>query len=160
MAKAIFAAGCFWHPQKVFERIDGVVSTVVGYTGGETEHPGYEAVCDGHTGHAEAVEIAFDPARVSYDELLEAFWACHDPTTRNRQGPDVGTQYRSAVFVLDEEQRRAAVASRRARQQSRRDGREIVTEIVAAARFWPAEDYHQHYLRKGGPFGIRRLFGA
>lgn len=156
MAKATFAAGCFWSPQEVFHRIDGVTDTAVGYIGGTTEKPTYEQVCTGRTGHAEAVEVTYDPDKVSYEELLKVFWQIHDPTTKDRQGPDVGSQYRSAVFVHDDDQRAAAEASREATQQTMPGGRRIVTEIVDAPTFWRAEDYHQHFSQKRrGPFGFR-----
>jgi peptide-methionine (S)-S-oxide reductase len=155
---ATFAAGCFWGVEAEFRRIDGVTATRVGYTGGHTEHPTYREVCGKRTGHAEAVEVEYDPAEVSYEELLETFWSVHDPTTLNRQGFDIGSQYRSAIFFHSEEQRVAAERSRDAAQErlaangrgllGRR--REIVTEIVPAATFWPAEDYHQRYLEKRG----------
>ncbi len=145
---ATFAAGCFWGVEAAFRALLGVVRTTVGYTGGSADSPSYERVCTGRTGHAEAVEVEYDPAVISYDELLAVFWDTHNPTTRNRQGWDIGSQYRSAVFVHDAEQQRAAVASRDARQRDRR--RTIVTEIEPATRFWVAEDYHQHYLEKRG----------
>ena len=156
---AIFAAGCFWGVEAEFRRADGVVATRVGYTGGRTEHPTYRQVCGHRTGHAEAVEVTFDPARVSYEELLERFWAAHDPTTRNRQGPDIGSQYRSAIFFATPEQESAATRSRDAAQAELEGGggrglfhhrRRIVTQIAPAATFWPAEDYHQQYLEKRG----------
>jgi peptide-methionine (S)-S-oxide reductase len=145
---AIFAAGCFWGVEAEFRRADGVTSTRVGYTGGRTEHPTYRQVCGHRTGHAEAVEVSFDPEQIAYDELLERFWAAHDPTTRNRQGVDIGSQYRSAIFFHSDEQRQAAEASRDAAQTHL--GKPIVTEIVPAATFWPAEDYHQRYVEKNG----------
>lgn len=146
--KATFAAGCFWHVEEVFGRVDGVVSTRVGYTGGSVQDPTYEQVCTDSTGHAEAVEVTYDPARVSYEKLLEVFWACHDPTTRDRQGPDVGRQYRSAVFCHGEEQRRAASASAGALAGSGRLRAPVVTEIGPAAPFYEAEEYHQKYAEK------------
>jgi len=145
---AVFAAGCFWGVQAAFDQIEGVIATRVGYTGGTAPEPTYKQVCTGRTGHAEAVEVTYDPRIIGYDELLAAFWAAHDPTTPNRQGPDVGTQYRSAIFVHDEAQRRAAEASRD-HHQNRLD-RKIVTEIVPAGPFYPAEEYHQKYLFKRG----------
>ena len=148
MQKATFAAGCFWGVEATFRAVDGVVETVVGYTGGKTANPSYEEVCTGRTGHAEAVQLQFDPARVSYDELLDAFWALHDPTTLNRQGPDVGTQYRSAIFVHDAAQEAAATASKERLAQSGRHRRPIVTEILPAGAFYRAEDYHQQYFDK------------
>ena len=146
--KATFAAGCFWHVEDVFGRVDGVVSTRVGYTGGRVPDPTYEQVCTDGTGHAEAVEVTYDPARVSYEKLLGVFWACHDPTTRDRQGPDVGRQYRSAVFCHGEEQRRAASASAGALEASGRLRAPVVTEIGPAGPFYEAEQYHQKYAEK------------
>jgi peptide-methionine (S)-S-oxide reductase len=146
--RATFAAGCFWGVEASFREIEGVVQTVVGYTGGTTVDPGYEQVCSGRTGHAEAVDVWFDPAIVSYGELLDAFWSIHDPTTRDRQGWDFGSQYRSAIFVHDAEQERLAVASRDERQKV--VARPIVTEIVSAAPFYDAEEYHQRYFEKHG----------
>ena len=156
MAKATLAAGCFWGVEAAFRKVDGVVTTAVGYIGGETSNPTYEEVCYKDTGHAEAVEVEFDPARVTYERLLEVFWACHDATQLNRQGPDVGRQYRSAIFTHDESQAAAAAASKAREQASGRSGRPIVTEIVPAPTFWLAEDYHQQYLEKRGKkrFGI------
>jgi peptide-methionine (S)-S-oxide reductase len=148
MERATFAAGCFWGVEAAFRRVPGVTGTSVGYTGGTAENPTYEQVCSGRTGHAEAVEVEFDPGRVSYDELLEIFWANHNPTTRNRQGWDIGTQYRSAVFFDSPEQERAARASRDEAQKQHR--KEIVTEIVPAGTFWRAEEYHQRYFEKSG----------
>lgn len=147
---ATFAAGCFWGVEAAFRQVPGVVSTTVGYTGGTRDDPSYRQVCTGRTGHAEAVQVVYDPERVSYDDLLVVFWDNHDPTTPNRQGPDVGTQYRSAVFVHDDEQRASATGSRDELDASRRFRRPIVTEIAAASTFWPAEDYHQQYLEKRG----------
>jgi len=155
MAKAVFAAGCFWSPEESFRKVEGVTDTAVGYTGGHTDNPTYEEVCTGRTGHAEAVEVTYDPAVVSYDDLLKVFWEIHDPTTANRQGPDVGTQYRSAIYVHDDAQRTAAEASRDA-EQGARGSRPIVTEIAPAGPFWRAEDYHQCFLEKRrSRFGIR-----
>jgi peptide-methionine (S)-S-oxide reductase len=146
--KATFAAGCFWGVEADFRKLEGVTATQVGYTGGVTDEPSYKQVCSGMTGHAEAVEVEFDPSVISYDELLDVFWKIHDPTTPNRQGWDFGTQYRSAIFVHDEAQREAAAASRDREQERRR--RAIVTEITDASTFWPAEEYHQRYLEKKG----------
>ena len=157
MQKATFGAGCFWGVEATFRKVDGVVETVVGYTGGETASPSYEEVCSGRTGHAEAVQLQFDPARVSYGELLDIFWDLHDPTTLNRQGPDVGTQYRSAIYVHDAEQEAAATASKERLQQTGRYRDPIVTEIVPASEFYRAEDYHQQYLEKS-PRRFGRLF--
>jgi peptide-methionine (S)-S-oxide reductase len=148
MQTATFAAGCFWGVEAAFRKVDGVVETAVGYTGGTTAKPSYEEVCSGRTGHAEAVQLQFDPERISYDQLLDLFWSLHDPTTLNRQGPDVGTQYRSAIFVHDAEQEAAATASKARLQEAARSRRPIVTEIVPAGPFYRAEDYHQQYFEK------------
>ncbi|HUY63408.1 MAG TPA: peptide-methionine (S)-S-oxide reductase MsrA [Acidimicrobiales bacterium] len=145
---ATFAAGCFWGVEDFFLSVPGVDDAVSGYTGGQVPSPTYEQVCSGRTGHAEAVLVTFDPAVVSYEELLAAFWRHHDPTTPNRQGPDVGTQYRSAVFVHDAEQERQAAAS--LAQYQARFHRTIVTEITPATTFWPAEQYHQRYVERTG----------
>jgi peptide-methionine (S)-S-oxide reductase len=150
MEKATFAAGCFWGVEAAFRNVEGVTATAVGYTGGTTENPTYEQVCTDRTSHAEAVEVEYDPRRVSYDKLLEVFWGEHDPTQKNRQGPDVGTQYRTAIFTHSPEQKAAAEASRDALSKSGKFSRPIVTEIVPAVRFWPAEEYHQRYLEKRG----------
>ena len=146
--KATFAAGCFWQVEADFRNVEGVTATRAGYTGGSLEGPSYQDVCTDRTGHAEAVEVEFDPATVTYEQLLDVFWSSHDPTQLNRQGPDVGTQYRSAIFVHDGEQEAAARASKERLQAS--TDRPVVTEIVPAATFWPAEDYHQRYLEKRG----------
>jgi peptide-methionine (S)-S-oxide reductase len=146
--KATFAAGCFWQVEADFRRLEGVTRTTVGYTGGSLDRPSYEDVCTDRTGHAEAVLVEYDPARLSYEDLLSTFWAGHDPTQLNRQGPDIGTQYRSAIFFHDEAQERAARESQ-VRVQSGLD-RPVVTQIVKAETFWPAEDYHQRYLEKRG----------
>jgi peptide-methionine (S)-S-oxide reductase len=148
VSSAIFAAGCFWGVEAAFREIPGVTATTVGYTGGAVEHPSYKQVCTGRTGHAEAVRVDFDPAKVTYEQLLDTFWASHDPTTLNRQGWDLGTQYRSAIFFNDTAQRAAAIASIQAQQGQRR--KPIVTEITPASAFYPAEDYHQQYLEKRG----------
>jgi methionine-S-sulfoxide reductase len=145
---ATFAAGCFWGVEASFREIEGVVRTSVGYTGGHTVDPSYEQVCADGTGHAEAVDVWFDPALVSYDELLNVFWSIHDPTTPNRQGWDLGSQYRSAVFVHDAEQERLAIAARDQRQATL--ARQIVTQIVPAPAFYDAEEYHQRYYEKHG----------
>jgi len=150
MAQATFAAGCFWGVEEAFRCLDGVTDTSVGYTGGHTDNPTYEQVCSGETGHAEAVHIEYDPEQISYEKLLEIFWSTHDPTTKNRQGPDVGSQYRSAIFYHDQNQKTLAEASRRRWNASGRFTGEIVTEIVEAGPFHPAEDYHQQYLAKRG----------
>jgi len=148
--KATFAAGCFWGVEETFRQIPGVKATAVGYTGGKTATPTYEQVCTDTTGHAEAIEIDYDPAVVSYETLLETFWANHDPTTLNRQGPDVGTQYRSAIFFHSPEQETAARQSLTRLQESGRFKRPIVTQVVPAAPFYRAEEYHQRYLQKRG----------
>ncbi len=148
--KAMFGAGCFWGVEAAFRQIPGVVDAAVGYAGGKTSNPTYQDVCSDETGHAEVVEVTYDPARVSYDDLLGVFWANHDPTQRNRQGPDVGTQYRSAIFFYTPAQRDAATASKEALEKSGRYRRPVVTEITPAPTFWRAEDYHQRYLEKRG----------
>jgi peptide-methionine (S)-S-oxide reductase len=150
MATATFAAGCFWGVEAAFRQVPGVTATRVGYTGGTTTNPTYKQVCTDRTGHAEAVEVSYDPARVSYDDLLRVFWETHDPTQRNRQGPDIGTQYRSAIFYHDPEQEAAARASKERLERSGVHKRPIVTEIVPAQTFYQAEDYHQQYLEKRG----------
>ena len=150
LAHAIFAAACFWGVQAAFDAVPGVWSTRVGYTGGSAVNPSYEQVCRGNTGHAEAVEIAYDPEQVSYDELLDVFFSIHNPTTRDRQGPDIGHQYRSAVFYLNAGQKEAAVAKILELNRSGKFPTPIVTEIVPAKTFYPAEDYHQDYLKKQG----------
>ncbi len=145
---ATFAAGCFWGVEAAFRQVPGVIDAVSGYTGGHLDNPSYRQVCGHSTGHAEAVEVTFDPQRVSYDDLLNVFWQIHDPTQLNRQGPDVGDQYRSAIFTHSPEQERAATASRD-REQSRHSG-PIVTQIASAPKFWAAEAYHQRYFEKNG----------
>ena len=148
MEKATFGAGCFWGIESQFRQVKGVTSATVGYSGGALVNPSYEDVCSGETGHAEAVEVIFDPDVVSYDQLLDVFWSIHDPTTLNRQGPDVGSQYRSAIFTHDPGQDAAAKASKERLQTTIGPGREIVTEITPAAVFYRAEDYHQQYIEK------------
>jgi len=148
LEKATFAGGCFWCMEPPFDKLDGVVSTVSGYTGGHTERPSYEQVSAGGTGHAEAVQIQFDPAKITYARLLAVFWRNIDPTTLNRQFCDVGDQYRTAIFYHDEEQKRLAEESKRALEQPDRLGTKIVTQIVPAAAFYPAEEYHQNYSEK------------
>jgi len=148
MEKATFAAGCFWGIEAAFRRLDGVISTCVGYTGGETAEPSYKQVCGGRTGHAEAVQVTFDPARITYDKLLKVFWEIHDPTQLNRQGNDIGTQYRSAIFPLCEEQSAEAEAAI-ARANEEHGGR-VVTTIEGPAEWYPAEDYHQEYWEGEG----------
>lgn len=150
MGKATFGAGCFWGVELTFSEIDGVLSTSVGYTGGHVPDVNYEMICTGSTGHAEVVQVEFDPARVTYEKLLETFWSSHDPTTLNRQGPDVGTQYRSAIFFHSDEQEKIAKASRDAEQNSLRFPNDIVTEIVPAPTYYRGEEYHQKYLEKRG----------
>ena len=151
LARAAFAAGCFWGVEEFCLAVPGVVDAVSGYEGGEADHPTYEQVCSGRTGHAEAVLVTYDPTQVSYEDLLEAFWRHHDPTTPNRQGPDHGTQYRSAVFAHTPEQLEAATASAASFQSRFR--RPIVTEIVPASTFWPAEAYHQRFTERTGRGG-------
>ena len=146
--QATFAAGCFWQVEIDFANTPGVLSTEVGYTGGSTDSPSYEEVCTGRTGHAEAVHLTFDPDQVSYEELLKIFFDLHDPTQLDRQGPDVGHQYRSSIFFHTAEQERAAIAAKERVGTEYRS--EVVTQIVPAERFWPAEDYHQRYLEKRG----------
>ncbi len=146
MEKATFAAGCFWGVEATFRQREGVCTTSVGYIGGMLDDPTYEQVCSGSTGHAEAVEVEFDPAVVTFDELLTLFWGCHDPTTRNRQGPDVGTQYRSAIFFHSAEQETAAKVSLSALDESGKYANHVVTEVTAAGTFYLAEEYHQQYL--------------
>lgn len=154
--RAVLAAGCFWGVEAAFRQVKGVVSTRVGYTGGRTVNPTYDDVCTDATGHAEAVEVIYDPGQVSYSQLLDVFWESHDPTTRDRQGPDVGTQYRSAIFYTTDAQRAEATASRDRVQASARHGKApIVTEIVQATEFYPAEEYHQRYLEKRGKASCR-----
>jgi peptide-methionine (S)-S-oxide reductase len=148
--KATFGAGCFWGVEATFRQIPGVVSTRVGYAGGRTQNPSYKQVCYEDTGHAEVVEVVYDPAQVKYEDLLKVFWENHDPTTLNRQGPDVGEQYRSAIFFHDAAQEAAARKSMRELEAARVFSRPIVTEITPAAEFWEAEDYHQQYLEKRG----------
>ncbi|MGI8715857.1 MAG: peptide-methionine (S)-S-oxide reductase MsrA [Solirubrobacteraceae bacterium] len=145
---ATFAAGCFWGVEAAFRQLPGVTRTTVGYTGGDAAHPTYHQVCRGRTGHAEAVQVEYDSTVISYPELLETFWANHNPTTRNRQGWDIGSQYRSAIFFEDEIQHADAVRARDAQQRDRR--RKVVTAIVPTQNFWPAEAYHQRYLEKRG----------
>jgi peptide-methionine (S)-S-oxide reductase len=155
MEKATFAAGCFWGVEDAFTGVPGIVSTRVGYTGGHTEHPTYHDVCSGMTGHAEAVEVSFDPAVISYSRLLTLFWGCHDPTQLNRQGPDQGTQYRSAIFYHSDEQRLMAEESLELLDCSGRLRRPVVSVIVPCEIFWEAEEYHQKYhLKHGGGCGF------
>ena len=150
MALATFGAGCFWGVEVAFRQVKGVTDAAAGYLGGHLENPTYEDVCSGRTGHAEVVQVEFDPAVVSYAELLDVFWQSHDPTTLNRQGPDVGAQYRSAIFYHTPEQAELAASSKRALAESGRFTRPIVTEITPATTFYQAEEYHQRYLEKHG----------
>jgi peptide-methionine (S)-S-oxide reductase len=150
MEKATFGAGCFWGVEEAFRRVKGVTATAVGYMGGTLENPTYRDVCTDRTGHAEVVQVEYDPAQVSYEALLQAFWECHDPTQLNRQGPDVGTQYRSVVFFHTPEQESAARAAMEALRRSGRYPRPIVTEIAPAPPFYRAEEYHQQYFAKRG----------
>jgi len=150
MQKATFGAGCFWGVEAAFRRIGGVLSTSAGYMGGTLKNPTYKDVCTDKTGHAEVVEVIFDPSLVSYDQLLTRFWEIHDPTTPNRQGPDIGTQYRSVIFCYNAEQESAARASKEYLQKTGRYKRNIVTEITRASTFYRAEEYHQQYLEKQG----------
>lgn len=148
--KATFAAGCFWGVQEAFRNVKGVLATTTGYTGGHFQTPTYENVCTGKTGHAESVLVEYDPAVVRYEKLLDVFWKIHDPTQVSRQGPDEGSQYRSAIFYHSPKQQKAAIKSKETQQSSGQYQGKIITEIVPAADFWPAEDYHQEYLRKKG----------
>lgn len=150
MEKATFGAGCFWHVEEAFRHLQGVQSTKVGYSGGTTKNPTYEDVCTDKTGHAEVVEVTYDPRKITYEKLLEIFWDIHDPTTKNRQGPDVGTQYRSIIFYHTPEQKTTAEISKKNLEQSRKYHKKIVTEIIEAPTFYPAEEYHQQYLAKHG----------
>lgn len=150
MKLATFGAGCFWGIEATFRRIPGVVDAAVGYSGGATPNPTYQQVCTDRTGHAEVVQVTYDPEKVSYEQLLEVFWTCHDPTQKNRQGPDVGSQYRSVVFYHDPEQQAEAQDSKARLDSLGRFRRPIATEIAPAAPFYRAEEYHQQYLKKRG----------
>ncbi len=150
--KATFGAGCFWHPESEFRKLDGVVDTAVGYAGGHVDNPTYEQVCTGRTGHAEVTQVTFDPQRISYEQLLDAFWAMHDPTQVDRQGPDVGDQYRSVILTATPEQAKAAEASKAAQAQQHREP--IATSIEPLGDFWMAEGYHQCYLEKRRGSGL------
>ncbi len=150
MAKATFGAGCFWGVEEEFRKVPGVRNTAVGYSGGSLQHPTYEDVCSDATGHAEVVEVDYDPEKVSYDRLLDVFWNGHNPTQLNRQGPDVGSQYRSVIFFHSPEQKAAAQASKEGLEKSGRFPRPIVTKIEPAEPFWRAEEYHQRYFEKRG----------
>ncbi len=148
MNKATFGAGCFWGVEAAFQKIKGVIDTTVGYMGGTLENPSYEKVCTNKTGHIEVVQIKYDPSIVSYEELLDIFWKIHDPTQLNRQGPDVGTQYKSVIFYHDEKQKKSAEESKEKQDRSKKYNKPIVTEITKAKIFYKAEDYHQKYLEK------------
>ncbi len=147
---ADFAAGCFWHVEEAFRTLEGVIDTEVGYEGGHKDNPTYEEVCSHTTGHAETVRVYFDPSRITYEELLEVFWRIHDPTQLNRQGPDIGDNYRSAIFYHDDAQREAAERSMKRLESEGRYSRPIVTQIAPAGKFWRAEEYHQKYFAKRG----------
>ena len=147
---AVFGAGCFWGVESAFRAVGGVIDVAVGYAGGTVPKPNYRTVCSGKTGHAEVVQVEYDPARVTFEQLLEVFWQIHDPTTLNRQGPDVGTQYRSIIFYSDEHERKAAEESKRRLDESGKLGRPVVTQIVPAAEFYRAEEYHQRYYERMG----------
>ncbi len=147
---ATFGAGCFWGVEAKFRRVPGVIDVLSGYSGGHTQHPSYREVCTDATGHAEVVQVTFDPAKVSYEQLLDVFWSIHDPTQVNRQGPDFGKQYRTAIFFHSPEQEAAAKKSKQALDASGKFRHPIATEITAAGPFWPAEEYHQRYLEKRG----------
>jgi peptide-methionine (S)-S-oxide reductase len=148
--KATFAAGCFWGVESAFCQVEGVISTTVGYSGGNTKNPTYEEVCTDKTGHAESVLIEFNPELITYEKLLELFWSIHDPTTLNRQGPDIGSQYRSIVFYHSEEQKNMAIYIKDKLEKSKRFSRKIVTEIIPSTVFYKAEEYHQKYFQKHG----------
>ncbi|MFO7947683.1 MAG: peptide-methionine (S)-S-oxide reductase MsrA [Armatimonadota bacterium] len=148
--KATFGAGCFWGVESAFRQVPGVVDATVGFMGGSTQDPTYKEVCTGRTGHAEVVQVEYAPEVVSYEELLEIFWRIHDPTQLNRQGPDVGSQYRSVIFYYDDDQKQAAVASKEAVEKSGEYDSDVVTEIEPAGEFYPAEEYHQRYFEKRG----------
>lgn len=147
---ATFGAGCFWGVEDAFRQVPGVIDAPVGYAGGTVDNPSYQQVCSHRTGHAEVVEVTYDPAQVTFDELLDVFWSIHDPTQRNRQGPDVGDQYRSVIFFSTPEQEKAAMASRDALDASGKFRKPVVTEIEPAPTFWRAEEYHQRYFEKRG----------
>ena len=148
MQKATFGAGCFWQVEAAFKKLKGVVSTSVGYTGGKVENPSYRNVCSGNTGHLEAVEVTYDPLIISYKELLKVFWKVHDPTSLNRQGPDIGTQYRSAIFFHNKKQQSEALESKK--QIQKKYNEKVVTEIMPISKYYKAEEYHQNYLEKQG----------
>ncbi len=150
LKKATFGAGCFWGVEDIFRKLEGVMDTQVGYAGGDFDHPSYQDVCSGVTGHAEVVEVNYDPEIISYTDLLDIFWNIHDPTTLNRQGPDIGTQYRSVIFYHNSKQEELALESKKSLEASGRYEREIVTDIKPAGKFWRAEEYHQQYIEKTG----------
>jgi len=155
LEKVTFGAGCFWGVEAAFREVKGVVSTAVGYMGGDLDNPSYQEVCTGATGHTEVVEVIFNPAEVSYDDLLDLFWKIHDPTTLNRQGPDIGVQYRSVIFYHDQEQKQLAEKSIEQLQKSSKYRREVVTALEPAQTFWRAEKYHQQYFEKTGQKSCR-----
>ena len=148
MEKALFGAGCFWGVEETFCKIPGVINTLVGYSGGDTINPSYESVCQGNTNHTEVVLVEFDNSKISYEDLLMVFWKCHDPTTLNRQGPDIGTQYRSAIYYYNEDQQNKSIHSKN--EYAKSSGLNIVTEISEAKEFYKAEEYHQKYIQKTG----------
>ena len=148
LKQATFGAGCFWHIEEEFKKVEGIVSTAVGFMGGGLNNPSYKDVCTGKTGHAEVVHLEYNPEIISYEKLLEVFWNIHDPTTLNRQGPDIGTQYRSAIFFYDEDQKNSANLSKEKFDKSRKFKNKIVTEIMPSSEFYKAEDYHQQYFEK------------
>ena len=153
--KATFGAGCFWGAEDAFRKLDGIVETQVGYAGGDFDHPSYQDVCSGVTGHAEVVEVTYDPEIISYADLLDIFWNIHDPTTLNRQGPDIGTQYRSVIFYHNPDQEKLALDCKKRLENSVHHTREIVTEIKPMSTFWRAEEYHQQYIEKTGQKSCR-----
>lgn len=155
MAQAAFAAGCFWGVQHEFDKVKGVTKTIAGYMGGSTKNPTYEEVCTNKTGHAETVYLEYDEKIIPYEELVDIFWKIHDPTQKNRQGPDVGSQYRSVIFYYTDEQRKLAETSKKNLDSSGMFKKPITTEIVAASEFYPAEEYHQHYFKKKGVGGCK-----
>ena len=155
MEKATFAAGCFWGVEATFQKIKGVKKTTVGYMGGTLKNPTYEDVCTDKTGHAEVVQIEYDPTEIKYEELLDVFWHNHDPTQKNRQGPDRGTQYRSAIFYHDEKQKKLSEESKKELEKSKKYKKTIATEITPAKTFYPAEEYHQSYFKKHGMTGCK-----
>jgi len=155
LREAAFGAGCFWHVEAAFSQVEGVVETEVGFMGGHSRNPSYAEVCTGRTGHAEVVHLRYDPSVVSYDQLLDVFWEIHDPTALNRQGMDVGEQYRSVIFFYDDQQKRIAEASKETLQKSRKHRKPIVTQVLPASDFHRAEEYHQKYFEKKGKLSCR-----